>query len=113
MSIFEWAVIAFITASILFHVWRTGAANPESTGALGSKLNALSRDIGKLGGRVGQVETRMQDLEREAASTKDIARVEESIETVKAIIQGHRDLSAQTNRDVQRLYDVLVPRGLK
>lgn len=112
MSLFEWAVVAFIVASILFHIWRGGARNPESTGALGGKLNKLSQDLAEVGTRVGQVEKKMEEIERDSASVKDIQRIEERIETVYAVINGHKELSAATNRSVERIEKILIEQAL-
>lgn len=112
MSFFEWAIIAFIAVSILYHVWVGGARNPESTGRLGEKMNALSNKLTTLTGRVGQVEGKLSELEREAATTKDIARIEERIETVRAQMSGHHALSQSTNHSVERIERLLIERGL-
>lgn len=112
MSVFEWAIIAFITASILYHVWRGGARNPESTGELGQKVNGLSGKVTALSGRVQHVEAEMRELKQEAATVKDIQRVEERINTVRAEIEGHRALSQQTNDSVRRIERVIIEKGL-
>lgn len=112
MSIFEWAVVAFITLSILFHVWRGGAANPESTGALSRKFTGMSDKLSTISGRVGQVESRLEDIERDAATVKDIARIEERIETVRAEAAGRAELAAATNRSVERIERILIEQAL-
>jgi hypothetical protein len=37
----ELAIIAFILAGIGLTFWKAGSANPESTGSLGKKVNAI------------------------------------------------------------------------
>lgn len=112
MNVFEWAVVAFIVASILYHVWRTGAANPTSTRELGGDLSGLSSTVVAMSGRVGAVEKKLEELERETATTKDIERIEEKIGTVYATMEGHQALSARTNRSVDRIEQMLIERGL-
>lgn len=113
MSWLEMAIIAFITVSIGFIVWRGGAANPVGTGSLGAKLNKQSREIVALTSRVGHVEAELAELKGEAATGKDIARIEERIETVRAEMAGHFEMSRQTNSAVRRLEQIILERGLK
>lgn len=110
MSLFEAAIIAFITLSILFHVWKGGAANPEGTGSLGRKVNGLVTDVSALSGRVQHVETDMKALKRDAATTKDIAQLQELIDER---LRSQKELSEATNRNVQRIYDIMLEKGLK
>lgn len=112
MNLFEWAMIAFIVLSILFHVWKGGASNPESTGALGEKVTGLSSRVTTLSGRLGHVESELNELKEEAATTKDIERVEQTIETVRAEMKGHHDLSQRTNHSVERIERYLIEKGL-
>ena len=112
MSWFEVAIVAFIVMSITYVVWRGGAANPQSTGELGAKINGLSNKFSALNTRVGHVESEMKELQSVAATTKDIARMEERIETVRAEQAGHHMLSASTNRSVERIERLLIEKGL-
>ncbi len=112
MSLFEGAIIAFIVLSILWHVWKGGTANPEGTGSLGRKVNGLSAEVVTLSGRVRHVEAEVKELKEEAATTKDIARIEERIGTVRAEMHGHQALSQATNDSVRRIERLLIERGL-
>lgn len=112
MSWFEGAIVAFITLSILYHVWKGGAANPESTGTVGRKFTGLAAEVAGLGGRLRHVETEVKELKGEAATTKDIARIEERINTVRAEAEGHRALSQQTNDSVRRIERIILEKGL-
>ncbi len=98
MTLFEWAMIAFIVVSILWHVWKGGAANPEGTGSLGNKVAGLSTDLGKLSTRVRHVEHGMAELKEEAATAKDIVRLEQ--------------LGERTWRSVERIERTLIEKGL-
>ncbi len=97
----EGVIIAVILAGIAIAIFKGGAANPESTGALSSKLTKLDGDlismkatvesVGDFSGRlstidsdlstmktkVGAVETRVMEFEQRAATKGDIERVEE------------------------------------
>lgn len=108
----EWALIAFISLSILYFVWRGGTRNPETTGEIGRQVGGLSNRLGALTTRVGHVEEKLEELERDAATTKDIARVEERIETVRAQMEGQYQLSQRTNHSVERIERFLIERGL-
>jgi hypothetical protein len=72
---FQWAIVAFIVLSILFHVWKGGATNPIGTGKLQHDVSNVRQQVTALGSRVGHVEDDMKELKREAATTKDIAHL--------------------------------------
>ena len=44
----QWAIIAFIVGSILWHVFLSGRANPASTGALQRDIGSIKGDVAKL-----------------------------------------------------------------
>lgn len=108
----DWVIIGFIVLSIGFVVFRTGSANPESTGRLGRKVNDVANKVNDLRGRLGFVEQELEELKRDAATTKDIERIEERIQTVRAEMQGHHAISQQTNHSVTRIERLLIERGL-
>lgn len=125
---FQWLIIAFIVLSILFHVWKGGAANPESTGSLSRKVNGVAAQVSALSGRtaqqvstlserVGEVETGMKELQRDSATTRDLEKLEKLIDAkfdgVRAEISGHRDLSQQTNDSVRRIERIILEKGMK
>lgn len=98
MSWFEGTIIVFIMLGIAAAIWRGGANNPVGTGSLG-------RDLSKLANRMSAVEARQVHLEKsiekfgaDAASTKDIERLEE--------------LGERTFRMVDRIERVLIEKGL-
>ena len=113
---FQWMIIAFVVLSILWHVWKGGATNPIGTGKLQHDVTNVRQQVTALGSRVGHVEEGMKRMEAESASTKDIERIEQviegKIETVRAEMTGHRQLSDSTNRSVQRIEKLLIERGL-
>lgn len=108
----EWAIIVFIVLSIGFIALRHGRANPENTGRIGRKVNDVASDVQALSGRLGFFEEELEELKRDAATVKDIARLEERIQTVRAEMQGHHALSQQTNSSVTRIERLLIERGL-
>lgn len=108
----QWAIIIFIIASIGFVVWRHGTANPESTGRLGSKVNEIDKKLSSLHSRIGSVETEVEGIKRDGATIKDIERLEERIQTVRAEIAGHREVSQRTNHSVDRIERLLIEKSL-
>lgn len=104
-DVFEWAVIAFIVLAIAWVVWKGGAANPEGTGALGQKVNGLTGTVTKLDGRVRHVEQELEELKKEAATTKDIERVEQRM-------KGDRELAERTWKSIDRIERFLIEKGL-
>jgi hypothetical protein len=111
-DLFQWAIIAFVVLSIAVHVWKGGAANPQSTGKLGRQVSGLSGQVSDFSGRLSHVEDEIVELKGEAATVKDIQRVEEMIKTARAEMHGHHELSKATNRNVQRIYDIMLEKGL-
>jgi cell division protein FtsB len=115
---FQLAIVGFIVLSILYHVWKGGAG----TGKLQHDVSNVRAQVTSLGGRVeklvplpsrvGELEEEMKELKAEAATGKDIARVEERISTVRAEIEGHRALSQATNEGVRRIERMLIEKGL-
>lgn len=101
----EWAIITFIVLAIAYVVWKGGAANPESTGALGQKVNGLSGTVSRLDGRVKHVEQELEELKQEAATTKDIGRLE-------AQLKGANDLAERTYKSIDRIERFLIEKGL-
>lgn len=116
MSWLEIAIMIFIVGSIAWVVWRGGQANPESTGSLGKQFGGLSAKVTRLDLRVGHVESELAELQQTAATTKDIARIEqlinERIATVNAKMEGHHKLSEATNKAVDRIERVLIEKAL-
>ena len=108
----QWAIIAFIVLGIGFVIFRGGTANPEGTGQLGRKFNEMAKDMNTLNGRVGFLETDLDELKREVATTKDIQRIEERIATVRAEAAGHREVSQATRHSVDRIERLLIEKGL-
>ena len=112
MSLLELSIVAFIIVGIGYVVWKGGAANPEGTGALGQKVTTLSVHMTKLSGRVGHVESELEELKADAATSKDIARLEEKVATLRAEVGGHRELAERTWRSVNRIETFLIEKGL-
>lgn len=106
---FQYVVIAFIILMITYHVFRSGAANPEGTGSIGRKVNGLASEVSALSSRVRHVETDMKALKQAAATTKDIAQLKELIDEK---LTTQKELSEATNRNVQRIYDIMLEKGL-
>lgn len=128
MSVFEWAIVAFIVVSILWHVWKGGAANPESTRSLGGKVSAVASQVSALSGRtaqqvstlserVGRVESEVNDIRAEGATTRDVEKLEKLIDakmdSVRAEVAGHRELSQATNDSVRRIERIILEKGLR
>ncbi|MFZ5749081.1 MAG: hypothetical protein ACOY45_15660 [Pseudomonadota bacterium] len=104
-DVLQWTIVCFIVLFIVWHVFRSGARNPETTGDLGVKVSGLSNQMTTLTGRLRHVEVKVDELEREAATVKDIQRLEERIE-------GHHQLSQRTNHSVERIERFLIEKGL-
>ena len=101
----EWAIIAFIVLTIGWCVWKGGAANPMGTGRISRKVGKLSGEVTTLSMRVRHAEQELAELKESAATTKDIARLEERM-------AGHLALSERTNKSIERIERFLIEKGL-
>lgn len=101
----EWAIIIFIVLAIAFVVWKGGAANPMGTGRLSRKVGHLTGEVSNLGTRMKHVEQEVEELKEEAATTKDIARLEEKI-------AGHHALLERTSKGVDRIERLFIEKGV-
>lgn len=106
---FELAIIAFIMLGVGVAIWKGGAANPEGTLSLGRKVN---RDLDGL-------RAELKRIEKNAASRKDIERVEGTLEGVEAKVNELSTAAASreatldhVKQQVDRLYDFIVNRGM-
>ena len=123
----ETAIIVFIVASIALIVWRGGAANPEGTGTLGRKLNALS-------GKVDTLDRDVRRIDTGHATKADVARIEAALKSQKTVttdmtrtVEGIETAVADLGKDgaareatlghvkeqVDRLYNFIVNKGMQ
>lgn len=129
----ELAIIVFIIGAIGFITFRSGAANPESTGSLNRKLTKLSTDLGgvksdvaAVKSEVNRIDTRVTEIDRRGATTDDIRGIERKLEehgrclaqldsdlgsTRETVAAQHSDIE-HIKRQVDRLYDFIVERGM-
>lgn len=75
----EIAIIIFIISVLVYLVWRGGQANPESTGAVGKRLNRIDGDVKSVKNKVDHIDGRMDDVVKNSACVADIRRLEEKI----------------------------------
>lgn len=125
-NLFELAIIAFIFIGIAVAVWKGGAANPESTGSLGKKINTLDQDVKRLDGELKHAVAEVDRLNGQAATKADIKRLERkvddhcgAVEQIKQQVdeQGRSAAAREATLDhvksqVDRLYDFIVNKGM-
>jgi len=115
----ELAIIGFIIAGIAAAIFKGGAANPESTGSLGRELRQVKNKVGALDVKVDQIEQQVAGLEGSSAKTLDLRRIEADVAELKrevgtlreTVAAQHADIE-HTRRQVDRLYDFIVERGM-
>lgn len=144
-NILELLIILVIVVGMGAAIWRGGARNPVGTGGLDRKLTALSGELKAMNntigtkiagveGKVDEIETRLEAVERDAIGVADIKRIEKAIERIakaqadmesrqRALSdkQGdHAATSAATAATVQQVADqvklimsVVVPKGME
>ncbi len=115
----ELAIIGFIICGIAFAIYRTGAANPETTGALGARFGTLENEFVQVKGKVDHIERQMVGLEGSTAKTADFKRLEHDVselrEDVVSLQQAVAAMGADTahsRRQIDRLYDFIVEKGM-
>ncbi len=129
----ELAIIAFIIVGIAYSVFRGGQANPETTGSLGGKLNSIQSelagvktDVAGVKAELGRVDSRVTEIDRRGATIDDVRGIEKKLDelgkalsaldgevsaTREAQAAQHSDIE-HTRRQVDRLYDFIVERGM-
>lgn len=105
INLFELAIIAIIIAGIALAILRAGQANPESTGQLGKNMGKLDSDVKSLKGDVSALARKVQKMEEDGATTKDI-------DSLRQLIEAKMQLLEQTQRGVQRIETFLTEKGL-
>lgn len=124
---FELAIIAFIMVGIGAAVWKGGQANPEGTGKLAEKFGGLDKDVRALRGDMKNVERRVGAIENHAAKASDIERLErlmadqnrtieqQSLQLAKVgeTVAASRAAGEQRGKQLDRLYDFIVERGME
>lgn len=115
----ELAIIGFIIAGIAVAIFKGGAANPESTGSLGRELRQVKNKVGALDVKVDQIEQQVAGLEGSSAKTVDLKRLETDLAELRKEVGALRETVAgqhadieHTRRQVDRLYDFIVERGM-
>lgn len=104
-SLLEWAIIAFIIISMVVIIWRGGAANPESTGRLGRKVEVLGKEVTDIDRRVKHVEEDVGELSKKAVTQTDLA-------ALRAEMKGDRELAQRTFKSIDRIEHMLLEKGL-
>lgn len=114
------AIIAFILLSIGYVVWRGGQANPENTGDLGKAISGVEARVGSVDLRLSDLERDVQRLDEEAASKADIRRMEKALKDLQSEVSqiGKDAASREATLDhvrttVDRMLDVIVNKGMR
>ena len=115
----EYLIIAFIIGGIAYVTFRGGQANPETTGRLHKRLSGIEGDVKSLSQRVG-------DIEKRSATSAEVKRLERLLEQaqehreeqtakiaeLQSQLAAHSQQTSHTARQVDRLYDFIVERGM-
>lgn len=133
-NLLELAIIAFIVIGITVAAWRGGAKNPVGTGGLDRKINELSGEVKAVKTKVGDLVTRVENIESSTVSPADIKRLERAIEKLsnkqadhesrqRALADKqseHAAISAKTaasvehiDRNLTLIMSVVVPKGME
>lgn len=123
----EAAIIVFILAGIGVAIWKTGGANPVGTGGLDRRVSRMDGELKRVATRVGELGQRVEEIDQRSAKKEDIERLEEKlarqddkIDKVLASLSllnqsgAAREVQiAAVSRQVDRLYDHIVRRGME
>lgn len=117
---FEAAIIAVIIAGIAVAVWRGGQSNPEGTGSLGRKVTRLDGTVQSLVAETQDIDRRVGEIERTAAKTSDIKRLERQLAqhnsdlaAVREMVAGMAKAAELRGAQLDRLYNFIVEKGMK
>lgn len=102
-DLIELAMIAFIMIGIGAAIWTGGARNPVSTGGLDRKLVAMGHQLNGVESKVGDIENRVEEIERDAATTEDIKRLEKQISVIAKVLP---DLESRQRAASDQLADI-------
>lgn len=112
-SIFEWIIITAIIVGIAYvgivQARRAGQANPVSTRRLEKELSALSGKVGKVAGEVSALAQKVDQVERESVTGRDIEALKELIE---AKHQARGDMMIRVEGDLSIIKNYLLEKGL-
>ena len=123
---FELAIIAFIIAGIGLTLWKGGQRNPVGTGSLDKDVVGLKGQVAAISTKVDTIETQVKHIERRSASSSDIERLERQITEqgrliteqsmhlaeVGEAVAAIREAGDQRGKQLDRLYDFIVQRGM-
>lgn len=115
----ELAIIGFILCGIAFAIFKGGTANPESTGSLGRRFGKLEGKVGGMDGKIDQMERQIVVLEGSSAKSVDLKRLEtdvtelrDDVVTMQQAIAAMQADTSHSRRQIDRLYDFIVERGM-
>ena len=144
-NILELLIILVIVVGIGAAIWRGGARNPVGTGGIDKKLTALSSEVKAMNntigtkiagveGKVDEIETRLEQVEKDAIGAADIKRIEKAIDKIaraqadmesrqRALSDRQHDHAAtsaataatlkQVADQVNLIMSVVVPKGME
>lgn len=123
----EAVIVVLIMAGMGVLIWRGGAKNPVGTGGLNHKLIHIDGEVKKFGGEVagmkqqmGEIEARIEDIDKRAAKSADIRRLERQFEELAKTVAASREEDAamgasleHIRRQIDLLYQFIVEKGMK
>lgn len=127
----EMAIIVFILGSVALVARRQGAANPVGTGQLDERVTKIETACAGADEGIGDLNRRLEDIEQRAATKTDIRRIEKHLASSDArtddkmndvarqlveLREGQAARQAQMDaiaRQVEMIYQVIVPKGMK
>lgn len=123
----EAAIVLLIMAGMGLLIWRGGAKNPVGTGGLDRKLAKVDGDVKSIAAKVDEIETRVEEIDKRAAKTSDIKRLERQLEAhvektdeiARALAASREDAAAlkssldAVRRQIDLMYQVIVEKGMK
>lgn len=127
----EAAIVVFILAGIGVTMWKGGASNPVGTGGLDRRVSRIDGELKHVASQVGELADRVQEIDERSAKKEDIERLEKVLaaelakqddKTDKVLASlsllnqsgAAREVQiAAVSRQVDRLYDHIVRRGME
>ena len=116
MTSLDYLLLAFILIGIGVSIFRSGAANPVSTGKLSRRLSAVESQQQEQAQQIQQLDERIEKgltrLEGSVSDVRSEMATRSDLVTLQRTIEGERALAERTWHAIDRLQNYLIESGL-
>lgn len=107
MTYTDISVTIIVVAIVLYAAWRAGQTNPVGTGRLARRMNHLEV-------RVGELDSRMDGIERSVSALAEAsAATSSAVQAMRVELAADRGVTERTWEAVDRIQRFFMDEGLK